>query len=266
MKNVPLAHCPLGTGNDLARACGWGPGLQDAKKAISDFLVDVSEGQDQEFDRWNLTIDEPEKEKQSKSMNNYFSIGVDAKIATKFHSMRSSDPHLFKNQTVNKMWYGKLGADAMISGCPGLEKCIQLNVDGVDLDLSVWGEMEAVCVMNIPSIYGGAHLWISDQETRQRGLTPCSISDGLLEIVALKSSFHLGNVQAGIASPIIIGQGKSIQFKILETSYVQLDGEPWIQEPATLSISLLKKSTLLISNSAHPTVLRSASGDRKSVV
>lgn len=48
----------------MARACGWGPGLQDAKKAITDFLIDIGKGQEQDFDRWELSIEELNKDKQ----------------------------------------------------------------------------------------------------------------------------------------------------------------------------------------------------------
>lgn len=50
---------PLGTGNDLARAFGWGPGFGpgDAKKLGSVFLQ-ILNGTPVELDRWTMTIAE----------------------------------------------------------------------------------------------------------------------------------------------------------------------------------------------------------------
>lgn len=58
LAEIPLAICPLGTGNDLARSLGWGKGLQ----AISDlavYLEQVREAQPHDavdLDQWKLTI------------------------------------------------------------------------------------------------------------------------------------------------------------------------------------------------------------------
>ncbi len=61
-------------------------------------------------------------------MNNYFSIGIDAKIALQFHEKRNQNPEMFTNQTVNKMWYAKLGSMAMFDGCPNLSNEVTLEV------------------------------------------------------------------------------------------------------------------------------------------
>eukprot|EP00955_Chlamydomonas_euryale_P004271 44358-Chlamydomonas_euryale.AAC.1 len=41
----------------------------------------------------------------SKVMNNYIGIGIDAKVALQFHSMRDNFPAFFQSQLGNKMWY-----------------------------------------------------------------------------------------------------------------------------------------------------------------
>ena len=41
-------------------------------------------------------------------MNNYFSIGADAKIAYDFHEAREKNPAAFSSQTVNKIEYAKV--------------------------------------------------------------------------------------------------------------------------------------------------------------
>lgn len=88
---------PLGTGNDLARALGWGGGYTD--EPIGKILSNIGESETILLDRWQLTVernqnvndDDGGKGKESLPLNvvnNYFSLGVDAHIALEFHEAR----------------------------------------------------------------------------------------------------------------------------------------------------------------------------------
>lgn len=88
-------------------------------------------------------------EKPRKIINNYFSIGIDAKIALSFHTKREESPKKFNSRTVNKIWYAKFGADAMFDAgsCDDLPKKIKLEV------------CRPVCRKTI-SLFGNTHVVI----------------------------------------------------------------------------------------------------------
>ena len=90
---------PLGTGNDLARALGWGGGYTD--EPISKILSSLAQSEISILDRWQLTVERnPDASGQDEDaakgkenlplnvVNNYYSLGVDAHIALEFHEAR----------------------------------------------------------------------------------------------------------------------------------------------------------------------------------
>ncbi|KAJ8879215.1 hypothetical protein PR048_019821 [Dryococelus australis] len=94
----PVGVLPLGTGNDLARALGWGGGYTD--EPISKILLNTAESEVTMLDRWELKVEknpdaEPNEDGKDNLplnvVNNYFSLGVDAHIALEFHEARVPD-------------------------------------------------------------------------------------------------------------------------------------------------------------------------------
>ena len=59
------------------------------------------------------------------------------------------------------------------------------------------------------------------------------------------SSFHIAQLQVGLAEPYRIGQARCVQIKLSKRFPIQVDGEPWEQNPAIINISAYNQATML---------------------
>ena len=81
-------------------------------------------------------------------MNNYFGIGLDAKITLDFHHKREEHPEKCRSRTKNLMWYGVIGGkELMHKSFKNLEQRVQLECDGVRIPLP---NLQGIVVLNIP--------------------------------------------------------------------------------------------------------------------
>ncbi|XP_060209212.1 diacylglycerol kinase 5-like isoform X1 [Lycium barbarum] len=138
----PIATVPLGTGNNLPFAFGWGkknPGINC--QSVKSFLNQVKHGKEMKVDSWHILMrmrapKEGSRDpiaplelphslhafhhlSQADTFNkdhdhifrggfwNYFSIGMDAQVSYAFHSERKLHPEKFKHQLVNQGTYVK---------------------------------------------------------------------------------------------------------------------------------------------------------------
>lgn len=179
-------------------------------------------------------------------MNNYFGIGIDAKISLDFHNKREEHPEKCRSRAKNYMWYGVLGSKQWLQKTyKNLEQRVQLECDGQRIPLP---SLQGIVVLNIPSFMGGTNFWGSTK--KDDFFLPPSFDDRILEVVAV-----FGSVQMA-ASRIInlqhhrIAQCQSVQINILgdEGVPIQVDGEAWIQPPGMIRIIHKNRVQLLCRN------------------
>ncbi|XP_016984633.1 eye-specific diacylglycerol kinase isoform X4 [Drosophila rhopaloa] len=240
---------PLGTGNDLARALGWGGGYTD--EPIGKVLREIGMSQCVLMDRWrvkvtpndDVTDDHVDRSKPNVPLNvinNYFSFGVDAHIALEFHEAREAHPERFNSRLRNKMYYGQMGGkDLILRQYRNLSQWVTLECDGQDFTGRLRDAgCHAVLFLNIPSYGGGTHPW-----NDSFGASKPSIDDGLMEVVGL-TTYQLPMLQAGMHGTCIC-QCRKARIITKRTIPMQVDGEACRVKPSVIEIELLNKALML---------------------
>ncbi|KAL7536140.1 hypothetical protein ACHAXR_006940 [Thalassiosira sp. AJA248-18] len=211
--------------------------------------------------------------KESKSFLNYLGVGVDAQAALQVHNLRESKPKLFFSRFFNKAWYAIAGGEEAIkSSCANLSQRITLVADGIEIPLPP--DSQGIIFLNIDSYSGGVPLWSKGLKPRKirvrrhsegdflnpngsglsrndsiedlaeleasRELTACdlpsSCADGLLDVVSIRGTFHLGQIRVGLSNAQLLCQCREASVTLKKKVAVQIDGEPWRQNPSTLRL------------------------------
>ncbi|KAK6766986.1 hypothetical protein RB195_026322 [Necator americanus] len=240
----PMAVLPLGTGNDLSRVLGWGGGT-NGDLDILQYLNDVHTAKLQKVDRWNVMINSKDQFGEStitntRNMSNYVSIGVDASVTFGMQMTRKSIPRALSSRLLNKLLFFSFGTkDVFTRTCKGLRDKISLYLDDQYVQLP---EIEGIVFLNIQSWGAGVQPWKCANEER-----PQKLDDGVFEVFAVTSSFHIAQMQIGLASPLFIGQARKavVVTRNGSTLPMQCDGEAWMQPRCEFHISLHGESQML---------------------
>ena len=259
----PLVHTaviPMGTGNDLSRSVGFGPGFSKdgcccccKVDSLQPTIDNIAKGTFSQLDLWTVTIrpKNPSKREEEDDANvktlmmvNYFSIGFDAAIATRFANFRHNNPRLCSSRSLNKLWYGCYGLNAMCCE-PVVSSCASMVVEGKTFPLP--DGIKSLVVSNVDSFAAGVTLWKKPDASKRYvfpdgsaipkpacregdgnkcPFTPVDISDGILECQGIFGSTHMGMMQMKTRHAERIAQGSDIRIQLDSPIMCQIDGEP----------------------------------------
>jgi len=200
-KSVKIGIIPLGTGNDLARVLN----LYDAlvNRGLLYIVRKLVSAKSRNFDLWKVN--------GKFAMANYFSAGIDARIAHDFNQDRAEGRIKGNSVVKNKLHYVKrFFADKNYRLKTG-----ELRITDKQGEKKIF-PLENNCsiiIGNIPSYASGSNPFGKSD-----------IADGLLEVLLVKSlKGFLKAISIGAGSSVI--KAKEIEINLAEDEFIQLDGE-----------------------------------------
>ncbi len=211
-KTVKIGLIPLGTGNDLARVLNLYKPYVD--KGLLFLVRRLLQAEARPFDIWKVN--------DKIAFANYFSGGIDARIAHDFNRARSEGKFKSSSVVANKLHYVKsFFADRSYRLKKANLNYINRRGEVCVRDISGY---RTVIVGNIPSFASGTNPFYKSD-----------MADGLLEVVCVRNlaqfllAFALGTVPVlgTLVKRLFLRthKARSLEFHFAEDEFLQLDGE-----------------------------------------
>ncbi len=232
-KNQGIEKSPVGPTNN---GIGFGRRKNHSRGGSVEFLAD---GFDDVFFDGESDDDDGALGIVEKTSVCFFSIGFDASIAMQFHQLRERTPCCADSVTKIVAGHAVLGLGEAFSNRKYLRPgVISLRVDGKEVVVPAGAR--TLQFFNIHSSATGIDFFGCQQKSTPEELQhyePPNIGDGLIEIVATMSTWHLGAIRLGFGHSHRVAQGASVEIVLRDAVPVQVDGEPWLQPPAVIHVS-----------------------------
>lgn len=269
LSHVSLVVIPLGSGNDMSRALGWGKKYPGEQRVISSVkrIMESPSGQlgTGKLDVWRLTAVHAKQQLSSVDDHgiehgarpivcNYLSLGADAYVELRFNQMRWQNPNKHKSRIGNFKAHAMVGLKYMCQ--PKSRKIFisdhvqSLKIDGEPVTLPAY--LQALIFLNIPSYGAGTQPWgkIGDRAKADlnngRTVTDMYVDDQRFEVIGLRSLKHFGMIRLLGAHGVRIAQGSRLELTLKsESTPFQADGEPWEQNGGTVSLEAGNKVGIL---------------------
>lgn len=238
LSHVRLVIIPLGSGNDMSRALGWGkkfPGMDRLHK-----IIDWAENAPAQYiDVWKLQAAlHPSHDALEKNLDkdgvehgirplvcNYLSLGADAHVELRFNQRRWEQPEKYKSRMGNFRAHMVVGTKYMMSEAKirVVDHVESLKVDGQPIPIP--RSLQALIFLNIPSYGAGTQPWGFPRKGRKM-----LVNDQKFEVIGLKSLNHFSLIKVMAVPGVRLAQGSSMEI-VLKGSRTpfQVDGEPWEQ-------------------------------------
>ncbi|MGL1901777.1 MAG: diacylglycerol kinase family protein [Fibrobacterales bacterium] len=211
--NVYAGLIPLGTGNDLARILGIYRNYTN--RGLLNTIRKLLSSEAHVFDLWMVN--------NAFTLAAYYSIGVDAKTAHNFDVLRKKGNVIWSTPLTNKLYYFFFGIKNRGYKIPSDTTLTFKSIQGEYQEMDVSGYTSLI-IGNIGSYSGGAKPFIDSD-----------FADGYLEIIPVKSMFHLLLVLASGRVPLIkqifnkklikCYHASSVRVKQTKRNFTQIDGE-----------------------------------------
>ena len=246
LSHVKVIPLPLGSGNDMARALGWGIKYPGAHR-IMHYIEALKNARHRNLDVWRLTATHEIMAGASNSIDvdgvehgarplmcNYLSLGVDAHVELTFNQRRWEKPHRYKSRIGNLREHFFIGVRHLFR-----EKKFKihehvdvLHIDGREFQIAP--SIQALIFLNIPSYGGGTQPWGFPRKRHKAD--HMYVDDQRVEIIGLKGLHHYAQFRLG-GHGVRIAQGSDIRIKLKpgKTPF-QVDGEPWVQNGGEIEL------------------------------
>jgi diacylglycerol kinase (ATP) len=243
--NVRLVIIPLGSGNDMSRALGWGRKFPGTARVL-EWLAWAKTAPAHSLDVWRLEAEEAPDAVASSPPGttddggvshgarplvcNYLSLGADALVELRFNQLRWAAPERYTSRLGNFKAHIVVGTKYMMSGKPIriVDHVESLVVDDKPIDLPK--ALQALIFLNIPSYGAGTQPWGLPKSPRSGAPRPMLVNDGQFEVIGLKSLNQYGLIKVLHTHGVRICQGSRMELKLKAPSTpFQVDGEPWEQ-------------------------------------